>query len=83
MDHSVLQTTTIDDLTDHAWLKLSSATSFLPKRRRQRQVPEARAGDTGVHMRGRPLIQGVNHAKLKGFGHPSLDGPIKVQMEVC
>ncbi len=74
------QTTRLDDLTDHAWLKLSSATSFLA---------QAKKTDSGFQKRGQGIfaytcggahmIQGVNHAKLRGFGHPSLDGPIKLQ----
>ena len=78
-----MQTTSIDELTDHAWLKLSSATSFLAK---------AKATKTGFQKRGQGIfaytcggahmIQGVNHAKLRGFGHSSLDGPIKVQRDL-
>ena len=78
-----MQTTSVDDLTDHAWLKLSSATSFLAK---------AKATGSGFKKRGQGIfaytcggahmIQGVNHARLKGFGHSSLDGPIKIQRDL-
>ena len=78
-----LQTTTIDDLTDHAWLKLSSATSFLAKAKKTKAGFQKRGqGIFAFTCGGAHMIQGVNHAKLKGFGHPSLDGPIKVQMEL-
>jgi len=77
------QTTSIDDLTDHAWLKLSSATSFLAKAKKTGTGFQKRGqGIFGFTCGGAHMIQGVNHAKLKGFGHNSMEGPIKIQQDL-
>lgn len=75
------QTSSLDDLTDHAWLKLSSSTSFLSKARKTNRGFQKRGqGIFSYTCGGAHMIQGVNHAKLKGFGHDSVDGPFNVQL---
>lgn len=77
------ETTSIDELTDHAWLKLSSATSFLAKAKKTGTGFQKRGqGIFAFTCGGAHMIQGVNHARLRGFGHASLDGPIKVQRDL-
>ena len=74
MDHPQMQTTS--PTAPDRMLKLSSATSFWPSK--NQGWPLKRGRVFAYTCGGAHMIQGVNHAKLRGFGHSSLDGPIKV-----
>ncbi len=78
-----LQEVSLDDLTDHAFLKLSTATAFLAKAKKQGTGFRKRGqGIFAFTCGGAHMIQGVNHARLRGFGYASQDGPIRVQADL-
>ena len=75
--------TSLNDLTDHAWMRLSTETNFLSTAMAKGESFSKRGqGIFTFTCGGAHLIQGVSHARALGFGHKSMDGPFSHQLKL-